>query len=86
MVEDYTAKVDAGEIAVLVGPNGCAKTTSVEMSLGLRRADAGRARICGHDVHAERRLAGSRVGVALQNASLGQRVRVREHLEFFAAL
>ena len=86
VVDGFSAVVQAGEVAVLVGPNGCGKTTSVEMSLGLRRADAGRAFICGHDVHREPRLASRAVGVALQGASLHNRVRTREHLEFFAAL
>lgn len=86
VVEDYSAVIDEGEVAVLVGPNGCGKTTSVEMSLGLRRADSGSARICGFDVHAQPGPAGASVGVALQHASLHPRVRVREHLEFFAAL
>jgi ABC-type multidrug transport system ATPase subunit len=86
VVDGFSAVVQPGEVAVLVGPNGCGKTTSVEMSLGLRRADAGRAFICGHDVHRESRLASRGVGVALQGASLHNRVRTREHLEFFAAL
>ncbi|MEA2151441.1 MAG: type transport system ATP-binding protein [Solirubrobacteraceae bacterium] len=86
VVDGFSAVVRAGEVAVLVGPNGCGKTTSVEMSLGLRRVDEGRAFICGHDVHREARAASRRVGVALQGASLNNRVRTREHLEFFAAL
>jgi ABC-type multidrug transport system ATPase subunit len=86
VVDGFSAVVRAGEVAVLVGPNGCGKTTSVEMSLGLRRADKGRALICGHDVHREARAASRCVGVALQGASLNNRVRTREHLEFFAAL
>lgn len=86
VVEDFSATVRAGEVAILVGPNGCGKTTSVEMSLGLRRADKGHAFINGFDVHSQARDASRHVGVALQGASLNSRVRTREHLEFFAAL
>jgi len=86
VVDGFSAVVRRGEVAVLVGPNGCGKTTSVEMSLGLRRTDEGRASICGFDVHREAGNASSCVGVALQGASLNHRVRTREHLEFFAAL
>ncbi|MFY9488703.1 MAG: ABC transporter ATP-binding protein [Solirubrobacterales bacterium] len=86
VVDGFSAVVQPGEVAVLVGPNGCGKTTSVEMSLGLRRADEGHAFICGHDVHREAQAASRCVGVALQGASLHNRVRTREHLEFFAAL
>ncbi len=86
VVHDYTVEVEAGQVGVLVGPNGCGKTTGVEMSLGLRRSDGGRALVCGHDAQQDRRAAGRHVGVALQSASLNQRVRVREHLQFFGRL
>ncbi len=86
VVENFSAAVDVCEVVVLVGPNGCGKTTSIEMSLGLRRSDAGSCTIGGHDVRSESTLASKAVGVALQGASLNERVRVREHLEFFAAL
>jgi ABC-2 type transport system ATP-binding protein len=86
VVEDFTTVVERGCVTVLVGPNGCGKTTSVEMAVGLRRADAGSAFIGGFDVHRDSRRASRLVGVALQGASLNERVRVREHLDFFAAL
>lgn len=86
VVEGFSVTIRPGETVVLVGPNGCGKTTSSEMCLGLRRPDSGRAAICGHDVHHAGNEASRSVGVALQGASLNARVRVREHLEFFAAL
>lgn len=86
VVNGFSVAVGAGETVVLVGPNGCGKTTSTEMCLGLRRAESGRAAICGYDVHRSGNEASRSVGVALQGASLNARVRVREHLEFFAAL
>ena len=47
VVRNFSVEVDAGEIVVLLGPNGCGKTTSVEMALGLRRNDGGTTRIGG---------------------------------------
>jgi len=42
--------VRAGEIFGFVGPNGAGKTTTLKILMGLIRADAGTARILGHDV------------------------------------
>jgi ABC-2 type transport system ATP-binding protein len=85
-VSDFTAAVHAGEVVVLVGPNGCGKTTSVEMVLGLRRSDGGTARVLGLDPRRDRREVARSVGVQLQGAALHSRVRLREQLEYVGAL
>jgi ABC-2 type transport system ATP-binding protein len=85
-VADFTAAVHAGEVVVLVGPNGCGKTTSVEMALGLRHSDGGTARILGLDPRRDRREVARSVGVQLQGAALHSRVRLREQLEYVGAL
>ena len=38
-----------GEVLALLGPNGAGKTTAVGILLGLRRPDAGSARVFGRD-------------------------------------
>src|SRR3954454_15543975 len=45
--------VPAGTIFALVGPNGAGKSTAVRILTTLSRADAGTARVAGHDVVAE---------------------------------
>lgn len=85
-VADFTAAVHAGEVVVLVGPNGCGKTTSVEMVLGLRHSDGGTARVLGLDPRRDRREIARSVGVQLQGAALHSRVRLREQLEYVGAL
>ena len=42
--------VERGEFFGLLGPNGAGKTTLISILAGLTRADAGSARILGHDV------------------------------------
>jgi ABC-2 type transport system ATP-binding protein len=70
-------EVRAGSIAVIVGANGCGKTTLMEILSGLRSRDGGDVRVCGRDV-----VPGGRhrydVGVQLQDAGLPQRIRVRD--------
>ena len=85
-VVDFSATVAPGEVVVLVGPNGCGKTTSVEMAIGLRRSEAGFSRIAGHDVVTQRREVARVLGLQLQGAELHSRVRLREQLEYLAAL
>ena len=42
--------VPRGIVFALLGPNGAGKTTTVRILATLTRADAGRARVAGHDV------------------------------------
>ena len=47
-------RVERGSVFSLLGPNGAGKTTMVRILSTLLRADAGQARVAGHDVVAER--------------------------------
>ena len=65
-----------GEVLALLGPNGAGKTTAVGILLGLRRPDAGTARVFGRDPrlpHARRPL-----GSTPQEVSFPPTLRVRE--------
>jgi len=86
VVYDFFATVDPGEIVVLVGPNGCGKTTSVEMALGFRRTEHGHSRLLGHDAVGDRRAIMSDIGIMLQGASLHARVRLSEQLQYLEAV
>ena len=77
-----TLEVAAGEVLALLGPNGAGKTTAISILLGLRRPDAGSARVLGHpagDVAARREI-----GVTPQDASFPPTLRVREVVELVA--
>jgi ABC-2 type transport system ATP-binding protein len=78
-VDGVTVEVHSGEITMLVGPNGCGKTTTMEMLVGLRRFTSGEAAVCGIPVRpggGHRRY----VGVQLQHSGLPSRIRVHEVL------
>lgn len=77
VVDRVSLTLEAGRATVLVGPNGCGKTTTVEMLIGLRRPSAGRAMIAGVPVvpGGEHRY---HVGVQLQTSGLPSKIKVRE--------
>lgn len=85
-VDSFGLHVGAGEVVVLLGPNGCGKTTGVEMCLGLRRRDRGDVSICGLDPMHDRRRLARLVGVQLQGAQLHPQATVRDAFRYLAAL
>jgi len=74
--------VQAGEFFALLGPNGAGKTTLISILAGLARADAGAARIQGHDVVRDYRAARRSLGVVPQELVFDPFFTVRETLRF----
>jgi ABC-2 type transport system ATP-binding protein len=73
--------VARGEFFGLLGPNGAGKTTLINILAGLVRADRGEARVNGHDVRADYRLARRALGVVPQELVFDPFFTVRETLE-----
>ncbi len=69
-----------GEAVALLGPNGAGKTTAIRIMLGLRRPDAGTARLFGRDP----RLPSARqaVGAAPQDLEFPGTLRIAEIVDF----
>jgi ABC-2 type transport system ATP-binding protein len=72
--------VEAGEFFGLLGPNGAGKTTLISILAGLTRADAGAARVLGHDVVEDYRNARRLLGVVPQELVFDPFFSVRETL------
>jgi Cu-processing system ATP-binding protein len=85
-VDGVSFNVDPGEVAVLLGPNGSGKTTTLRCAAGLLRPGAGRISIGGFDLHREYRQARRQFSYLPQQASFPANLRVREVLEFHAKL
>jgi ABC-2 type transport system ATP-binding protein len=73
--------VEQGEFFGLLGPNGAGKTTLISIAAGLTRADAGTARILGHDVVRDYREARRSLGVVPHELVFDPFFSVRETLE-----
>ncbi|MFN7753399.1 MAG: ABC transporter ATP-binding protein [Pseudomonadota bacterium] len=73
-------RVERGEFFGLLGPNGAGKTTLISVLAGLARADAGHARVMGHDVATDYRAARRALGVVPQELVFDPFFTVRETL------
>jgi len=54
--------IQPGELFAFLGPNGAGKTTAMKLLTGLMKPDAGRVRLCGHDIQKEPLLAKALLG------------------------
>jgi ABC-type multidrug transport system ATPase subunit len=74
--------VRPAELLAILGPNGAGKTTAISLLLGLQQPDAGRASLFGQppqSLDARRQ-----VGVMMQEVTLAEDLRVREHVDLVA--
>jgi ABC-2 type transport system ATP-binding protein len=77
----------AGEVLVLLGPNGSGKTTALKLVSTMLLPDAGSVRITGLDTQREGGRVREQVGIAIATErSFFPRLSARENLEFFATL
>ncbi len=86
-LDDVSLLARPGRIHGLVGPNGAGKTTLIRIISGLLTADSGWVRLAGLDPSANRRAAGSQLGLVLaDDRSLYWRLTGMQNLEFHASL
>ncbi|REB06063.1 ATP-binding cassette domain-containing protein [Sporosarcina sp. BI001-red] len=85
-VDGVDLNVRAGSIYGVLGPNGAGKTTTIRMLATLLRADAGSARIFGHDVMKESQIVRQLIGVTGQYASVDESLSATENLIIFSRL
>ncbi|MEU8341581.1 ATP-binding cassette domain-containing protein [Spirillospora sp. NPDC048832] len=78
--------VRPGEIFGFLGPNGAGKSTTINMLCTLLRPTAGRARVAGHDVVAERDSVRRNIGLVFQDPTLDGYLSGEQNLRFHAEL
>lgn len=84
-VDGVSFDVCAGEIVVMIGPNGSGKTTAAECLEGLRRPTSGELRVFGQNPQNSRRAIYPRLGVQLQEVNYPERIKVEELCRLFAS-
>jgi ABC-2 type transport system ATP-binding protein len=83
-LENFSLRVETGELFGLVGPNGAGKTTLIKILATLQDPNSGRARINDLDVVAAPASVRAVTGYLPDVPGLYQDMRVEEFLEFFA--
>ena len=90
---DFTAvnkinfKISAGKTLGLLGPNGCGKTTTIGMLLGLIKPTKGQIYVDGEDLNnLNREKVLSKVNFASPYVELPKKLTVKENLEIYGRL
>jgi ABC-2 type transport system ATP-binding protein len=79
-------RVERGSVYALLGPNGAGKTTTVRILSTLVRADAGQARVAGHDVVTDRRAVRRSISLTGQYSAVDELQTGAENLRMMGAL
>ena len=82
-VDGLDLEVRRGECFGLLGPNGAGKTTTVEILEGLTPATSGKVEVLGRSWDRDADELRARIGVALQETKLFDRLTVEETLRLF---
>ena len=85
-VDGIDLVVPTGCIYGVLGPNGAGKTTVINMLATLLKADAGTAKIFGHDVQHEAHIVRQLIGVTGQSATVDEKLSATENLVIFGRL
>jgi ABC-2 type transport system ATP-binding protein len=86
VLDGVDLRVERGTVFALLGPNGAGKTTTVRILSTLIRPDAGRARVAGFDVVADRRRVRRAISLTGQYAALDDLQTGEENLRMMGRL
>jgi ABC-2 type transport system ATP-binding protein len=85
-VDHVSFEVTKGEIVGYLGPNGCGKTTTIRMLLGLLEPTEGSATVLGYDAFKETEEIRSRSGYMSQKFALYDDLTVWQNLSFYGGI
>ena len=85
-VDHVSFEVNEGEIVGYLGPNGCGKTTTIRMLLGLLQPTEGSATVLGFDAFSQSEEVRARAGYMSQKFAIYDDLSVWENLAFYGGV
>ena len=85
-VKDISFKLNKNEIIGILGPNGCGKTTTIGMILGLLKPSKGKVLINGKEIEKQREDLLNYLNFISPYIELPKKLTVRQNLEVYARL
>jgi ABC-2 type transport system ATP-binding protein len=85
-VDDFSFRVEPGEVVGLIGPNGAGKTSTLRCLVGIQAPTLGTVRIGGHDIVSDAVEAKRRLAFMADEPQLFDYLTVMEHLRLTARL
>ena len=85
-VKNISFKVDKGKIIGLLGPNGCGKTTTIGMILGLIKPNSGSVIISGQNIEYNRTRLLEKMNFISPYIELPKKLTVEENLKVYGRL
>lgn len=85
-VDHVSFEVNAGEIVGYLGPNGCGKTTTIRMLLGLLQPTSGSATVLDFDSFRQSEQVRARAGYMSQKFAIYDDLTVWQNLEFYGGV
>lgn len=85
-VDRVSLTVPSGQLIGYLGPNGAGKSTTVKMLTGMIAPTAGRAEICGLDLHRDQLAIKRIIGYVPESGAVFESLTGREYLEMVGRL
>ena len=85
-VQNISFKVNENEIIGILGPNGCGKTTTIGMILGLLKPTKGKVLINGLEIEKQRVDLLNKLNFISPYIELPKKLTVRQNLEVYGRL
>ena len=86
VLDGFSLQVARGEVVGLLGPNGCGKSTVLNIICQLLKADAGQVQLMGQSISEQSAHARARIGYCAQESALYPDLFPQENIQFFARL
>jgi len=86
VLDGFSLDIARGELVGLLGPNGCGKSTVLNIVCQLLKADAGQVQLMGSPMAQPSAVTRARIGLCAQDCALYPDLLPEENLHFFARL